>query len=203
MQNIKTTNPKLLKYCLYCKKEFIIKKFDYRQKYCSKKCAYVGKIGVSMKNFTLEQKIERIKHNFNKHVIRKDGCWGWNGSTLKGYGRFNYRDKSILATRGSWLIHFGDIPDGLYVLHKCDNPICSNPEHLFLGTAKDNMQDKIQKGRDAIGERNGSSKLTNKKVLKIRDLFLHGVTYKEIMKEFNVAENTIYCIKSRKTWRHI
>ena len=82
-------------------------------------------------------------------------CWVWTGSKVgKGYGQH----------RRSWKIHFGEIPDGLYVLHKCDNPLCVNPSHLFLGTPKDNVQDMLEKGRGnftgpinpAKGNRHGS-----------------------------------------------
>ena len=76
------------------------------------------------------------------------GCWEWIGTiTNEGYGVFGVEGGFSSAHRFSWKIHYGDIPDGLLVLHKCDNRKCVNPEHLFLGTHQDNMRDKIAKGR--------------------------------------------------------
>lgn len=92
---------------------------------------------------------------FEKHVLKGDGCWLWNGyRNQSGYGvtRVGGRgSKAIFAHRLSWEIHKGPIPDGLHVLHRCDNPQCVNPEHLFLGTDLDNQRDRIAKGRPGGG----------------------------------------------------
>lgn len=81
--------------------------------------------------------------------IKKDDCWNWIGSIGKnGYGYFSKNSKAASAHRVSWEIHNGQIPDGLCVLHKCDNRKCVNPDHLFIGTYYDNIHDKINKGRD-------------------------------------------------------
>jgi hypothetical protein len=78
-------------------------------------------------------------------------CWEWTRKKARGYGRFDVRGWPVYAHRIAWVIAFGVIPDGLYVCHSCDNPPCVNPAHLFLGTAKDNMQDKVRKGRHRWG----------------------------------------------------
>ncbi len=96
----------------------------------------------------LSEKI--IKRFERKHSVNLNGCWDWLGSkNIKmPYGRFRVGKKGILAHRFSYTINVGKIPEGLCVLHKCDNPSCVNPEHLFLGTYLDNVRDCIKKGRD-------------------------------------------------------
>ncbi len=77
-----------------------------------------------------------------------DGCWVWMANTFRnGYGGFTLNGKHTLAHRASWVIFNGEIPTGLQVLHKCDNSLCVNPDHLFLGTAADNIYDMVSKGR--------------------------------------------------------
>ena len=100
------------------------------------------------------RKITTLVDRYNTHVIKQQGCWGWSGAVINrgpySYGvlqRGRRGEGLILAHRASWEIHVGPIPEGKLVLHRCDNPICSNPEHLFLGTQTDNMQDCVRKGR--------------------------------------------------------
>jgi hypothetical protein len=85
-------------------------------------------------------------------------CLEWTASLTRGYGKFYMYGKSVRAHRVAWKIVYGNITDGLHVLHKCDNPICVDANHLFLGTDADNMADMIAKGRDrkAVGERSGA-----------------------------------------------
>lgn len=87
---------------------------------------------------------------FWNKVDRSGDCWTWQGSRdRKGYGRVSVNQRPVLAHRFSWTLSHGPIPDGLCVLHKCDNPPCVNPEHLFLGTIADNNRDMVAKGRHA------------------------------------------------------
>lgn len=96
----------------------------------------------------------RAKNAFFKHVSpQEDGCWQWTGRIRDGgYGRMKLNGKETRAHRVSWLIHKGDIPNGLCVLHRCDNRLCVNPKHLFLGTRRDNYEDMKKKGRHSHGE---------------------------------------------------
>lgn len=85
---------------------------------------------------------------FHTKYVKTSTCWNWiAGKSDKGYGSFCYNNKNYPAHRASWTIHYGRIPDGLLVCHKCDNPQCVNPNHLFLGTHRDNARDMVRKDR--------------------------------------------------------
>lgn len=91
-----------------------------------------------------------LKELYLSRVVKGDGCWGWVGKRdTFGYGVITLYDGAprTSAHRVSWMIHYGIIPESMFVFHKCDNPPCSNPEHLFIGTHIDNMRDAVQKGR--------------------------------------------------------
>lgn len=98
-------------------------------------------------------KPKQTKESFYKKVrIKKSGCWHYKGALDSGgYGIVSYLGKLTQAHRLSWFFTNGEIPEGLLVCHKCDNRRCCNPDHLFLGTHKDNMQDMIKKGRHRYG----------------------------------------------------
>jgi hypothetical protein len=146
-----------------------------------------------------------IKRFWNKAESKsKDGCWEWQKATQsKGYGSVNIGNgKTALAHRVAYEITYGTIPDGLNVLHHCDNRRCINPKHLFLGTCEDNSRDMVNKGRQAKGEGNGQSKLTVKEVIRIRELYYSGdYSYNELAKLFPVCSVTIRGIVKEKYWR--
>ena len=98
---------------------------------------------------TIDLQTKSLWERFHeKYVpVTETGCWIWTRSKCRGYGRISYNGTGKMAHRISWEIHCGPIPEGMLVLHKCDVPACVNPEHLFLGTYKDNTQDAIKKGR--------------------------------------------------------
>jgi hypothetical protein len=89
------------------------------------------------------------KDFFENKVITEDGCWNWTKSRISNkYGKFSIGKKNIYAHRHAWFLVNGEIPDGLFVCHKCDNMLCINPDHLFLGTAQDNARDRTLKNRN-------------------------------------------------------
>jgi hypothetical protein len=91
-------------------------------------------------------------------VEKGPDCWNWTGAKSSGYGDFYIGGRGLLAHRVAWTMENGEIPTGLLVLHRCDNPSCVNPEHLFAGTYQDNADDMVSKGRQAKGDQAGSRK---------------------------------------------
>ena len=142
-----------------------------------------------------------------------NGCWKWLGSfklrsdrqAINWHGQWrNAAGQIELTHRAAWRILVGPIPSKALVLHRCDRPLCVNPEHLFLGTQADNVADMWDKGRSAPGvskgEAHGCSKLTDDQVREIRASTENGPA---IAKRLGVSTSTIYDIRNRKHWKHI
>jgi hypothetical protein len=146
-----------------------------------------------------------VEERFWAKVNKTDGCWEWIGATASGYGYFKCYEGNRNAHRVSWTIHNGQIPEKLMVLHHCDNKICVRPDHLFLGTAKDNALDLQSKGLDPFtGTKNSAAKLTEKQVLEIRERWpTYKGTQKELAAEYGVTQSRIWYIVNRKHWKHI
>ncbi len=123
------------------------------------------------------------------------------GKYPNGYGHFCYIGKTSSAHRASWLIHRGPIEPGLCVLHKCDNPGCVRPDHLFLGTNDDNVADRGAKNRTARGERHGSAKLTTENVAEIRAARAKNRSLPELAERFGVSKSLICQIAKGKVWK--
>lgn len=130
------------------------------------------------------------------------GCWNWLKTKDKdGYGIVYRRTRGIRAHRFSFEKYNHKIPKNSVVCHKCDNPSCVNPEHLFVGKPIDNVRDMMKKGRDmSVGSRNTNSKLTESDIPVIRNDIR---SYIEISKEYGVCELTIRNVKKRKFWKHV
>jgi hypothetical protein len=145
---------------------------------------------------------------FMKHVKITDTCWIWTGSSYvyqggQRYGCFWMNNKTTRAHRASWILHYGDIPAGMFICHKCDNSICVNPNHLFIGTHSDNMRDAVVKGRAFIGELGYQTILTNKSVLSIRKEYHNGATQICLANKYGVAESTIGRTVRGQNWNHV
>lgn len=140
-----------------------------------------------------------IEEKFNKHVTKHDAnkCWDWKGAICKdGYGKLYDAGNWRRAHRISYKLFIGPIPEGFLVCHRCDNRICVNPAHLFIGTDEDNMIDKVKKGRH-------SYKLFEKDILEIRKRCSEGGVKTELAKEFGVTAGYIGHIAHRRLWKHI
>ena len=146
-----------------------------------------------------------IEERFWRYVKKTKTCWLWSGCKNNGgYGIIgtSVRNKLIIASRLSWKIHNGEIPKGTWVLHKCDNPPCVNPKHLFIGDNKINCMDLKQKRLNLFGERHPSAKLTDKKVKEIRNLF-GKITGRKIAEIYGVIPSNISNIKCGRSWKHL
>jgi len=139
-----------------------------------------------------------------------DACWPWKGGVYKsGYGTAYWHGRSgRRAHRVAYQVAFGDIPEKMLVLHKCDNTLCVNPNHLFLGTHQDNMNDMRVKGRarnagDQKGEANFAAKLSLESVGRIRFLYSSKLTVAEISRRTSVPYSNVWSIVHRKTWKHV
>ncbi len=210
--------------CGHCGKTFDcssdhLKKAKYAV-YCSHACARKTRIPFDIR--------------FWSKVTKTDTCWLWIGQTqVGGYGQFKLARHNQSAHRISWELAYGPIPDGLWVLHRCDTPACVRPAHLFLGTGLDNVADKVAKVRQAKGdtfnatmaphrprgdrngsrlhpesrprgERNTAARLTEQQVLSIRRRFALGERNQATLaKEFGVSKHTIHMIVRNKAWCHL
>lgn len=137
-----------------------------------------------------------------------DECWEWQaGRNRDGYGKYSWpvgHGKRIRAAhRIAYLLHYGELPDNLFVCHHCDNPSCVNPTHLFLGTALDNGGDSAAKGR-RNGELNSNAKLTDTDVVTIRRRRNAGEKVRDIAKDYvAVTPEQVWAVAANKSWKHL
>lgn len=152
---------------------------------------------------------EKAKRAIYKNTIRPesgDGCWEWTGyKSTHGYGKVRVGGPQVLAHRVSYTIFVGPISPFQQALHKCDNPGCVNPDHIFLGTSKDNMADMARKKRyrPCHGEKNYRAMFTDAQVVEIRELWDSGAKYKDIARRFGCKKEPIKRICRNDGWTHL
>lgn len=176
--------------CLICGKVYWCKRSPGR-KYCSQSCYHENSRRDAPARFWAM--VSREPH--------PKGCWAWQGSTTEGgYGQCTYLGKHEKAHRRAYILTNGPIPIGMSVLHRCDNPPCCNPDHLFKGTLVDNSQDSSNKRRLAQQNGYGRGKLTSVEVGEIRTKFEGGATQAALAEEYNVTFQNIHRIVRYKSW---
>ena len=141
---------------------------------------------------------------FWRKVKKTNGCWLWTGRTnRKGYGVINLNKKPLYVHRLMWEIRNGNIPDGMLVCHRCDNPRCVNPDHLFVGTIRDNNRDRDNKGRSARGAILSKAHLKPDDIIDIRKAYAHGTNQSEIARKYGIKPCSVNHIVHRERWAHI
>jgi hypothetical protein len=148
-----------------------------------------------------------IEQKLLRYAVSENGCWNWVAAKDRdGYGLLtHHRGKQIRAHRASYEFHVAKISVGLLVCHSCDNPSCINPNHLFVGTSKENTRDMLDKNRRPVlrGERHPNAKLTNDQVTQIKQLRSENRLLKDIANQFNISFQTVSSITKGTTWNSI
>jgi len=199
----RNTNSKTVRTCQRCGKDFLKKRSQLpkgKRDFCSANCYFESGAGPARKTL-----LER----FTPHLSapNANGCILWQGATTpNGYGVIGsggHFANNIPAHRAAWEFANGPIPAGLFVCHHCDVRACVNPDHLFLGTQADNLQDMAKKNRRK-GERQPNHKLTDIQVREIRKLYAQGgISELQLAQQFGVTPSNIHAILKRGTWTHI
>lgn len=139
---------------------------------------------------------------FWSQVEQREGCWAWKGGKHRqGYGQIRANGKQDKAHRVSWALHFGLVPEGMCVLHSCDNPECTRPDHLWLGTHRDNMLDMCAKGRHGKLGSVGLRRLTEEQVADARARYAVGsVSQRQLASELGVSQPAVFAMLKRRNY---
>lgn len=185
------------KACDRCGLTFLAKPSEIEKgkaKYCSKVCYNAG-----------SRISDPIAHFWSQVTCSAPvECWPWVGRYDKGgYGKTRYLQKTFRAHRLAYLLNYGDIPQGMMVLHSCHNRPCCNPRHLRVADHRTNMRDMVEAGRSSRGEKQSKAKLTTEKVLQIRILCQKGMKQCDVAHKFNISKHTVWDILHEKTWKYV
>lgn len=157
-----------------------------------------------MRDYSLSQFPPKIR--FWARVIKSpvNGCWSWEGEVIGGYGRMYFDNRTRLAHVISWYLFSGSWPKaGQLICHTCDNRLCTNPAHLYLGNYKTNTRDRMMRQRCAVGDRNGRAALTSEQVEQIRSKYTTEDNFEAIAREYGITGASVSNILNRKTWKHL
>ncbi|WP_084542836.1 HNH endonuclease [Deinococcus murrayi] len=184
--------------CAYCGKVFL--STQARRRFCSVECGNTNRRSMSKER--LQEKL--LKH---RQIDSTTGCWEWTaGLGRKSYGVVTVAYKQYRVPRLSAHVYLGfDLTSQQIVCHRCDNPRCFNPDHLFMGTLSDNMQDMLAKGRQnpPKGSRNGQARLTEDDVREIRRLGKSGVHQREVAERFGISYSYANNVINGERWKHV
>ena len=188
--------------CLECRTKYLkVKRHERERKTCPI-CKKEHNVG------NCEECSDKCKI-LHRHK-KLNGCWEWQGKLSKdGYGCFqktiNEKKIDVSSHRRSYEIFKGEIPEGFLVCHTCDNPSCCNPDHLWLGTPKENTQDCIKKKRRPNAKIRAikAGKMTEEKVIQMREMYKNGTTQKEFEKIFNLSQSQVSGILTNRFWKHV
>lgn len=154
-------------------------------------------------NTTLEDRFE-MKVDRSPGLGPQGTCHLWKASTINGgYGTISSEGKKLLAHRLAWTLANGQVPTDMHVCHSCDTPSCVNSSHLFLGTQRENITDKCNKGRQAKGSTHGRAKLTEATVMECRARYLSGELQKDLANSFGVSRATMSFAINGVRWSHV
>ena len=186
-----------------------------RRRFCGSKCRADHQVRHGNPNATIEARLAKKGRTARQHFTERfdrcvdksagsDGCWLWIGVRApNGYGQFWLRDRQIGAHRYALISTGTVVPPGKMVLHSCDNPPCVNPAHLRVGTGKDNAQDRVLRGRQAVGEKTGRAKLNPASVREIRRIYATGARQVDLAQQFGVSQTVISAVVRNETWAHV
>lgn len=155
------------------------------------------------KDFESEQYLKESKQRFLEKIkIEESGCWKWYGCTNQKYGVMRFKGKNESAHRFSYRNFVDQEIGNKFVCHKCDHPLCVNPDHLFLGSHEQNMKDATNKRRYAFGEKHYQNKLKEKDIEEIQILYKSGLSQSKICELFGVEQTVISGVLSGKNWKY-
>jgi hypothetical protein len=159
---------------------------------------YATKVDGDCLNNCCDNLLCTSQERFENKVVKTPLCWCWVGASQHGRGVFKYKGRDRKAPQVAYMLYTGEIPAGLFVCHTCDNPMCVNPDHLWLGTAKDNMRDCVSKKRHLFGKKSPRAILTEVEVLAI---YRSPLSHREAALQHQISKSTVKDIRAGRSWK--